>query len=89
MLAPRFGGQIEHSVATVEAVRDRAEIMGTKGLESNCARYIELQMSDGESKRLCYRRRKPADALSAVEPVAGDKVLLQIRRNAMATLSSA
>jgi hypothetical protein len=82
-VAPRFGGQVEYSVATVEAVRDRAEIMGTKGLELNCARYIELKMSDGESTRLCYRRRKTADALSAVEPAAGDEVSLQMRRNAI------
>jgi len=85
MLAPRFGGQVEYSVAQVVAVRDSTEVIGMRGRRFNCVRYIELEMSDGESERLCYRRRRTADELSAVEPVAGDYVSLKLRRNAFAT----
>lgn len=85
MAAPRLSGQVEYSIAKVHAVRDSAEIMGSRGLQLNCSRYIELEMPNAEPKPLCYRRRRTADALSSVEPGAGEYVSVQTRSNAFAT----
>lgn len=85
MLAPGLGGRIEHSIARVQAVRDSAEVYSRFGLQLNCSRYIELEMSNGEPERLCYRRRRKADALSAVEPLAGDYVSVRTRSNSLST----
>jgi hypothetical protein len=85
MLAPRIHGQVEYSIAKVHAVRDSAEVMSPRGLQLNCSRYIEVELSNAQTRWLCYRRRREADALSIVEPAPGDYVSLQTRSNVLGT----
>lgn len=85
ILAPHRGGQLQQSVVKVRALHDSAEVLSPFGLQLNCSRYIDLEMPGGEVERLCYQRRRTPDALSAVEPTAGDYVSLQARSNFIAT----
>lgn len=79
MLAPRWGGEVQHVTARVAAVRN-----GDFGL-SNCARYVELEMPDAESERICFRRKRTPDVLNSHEPMPGEYVSLRTQTNALAT----